>query len=494
VTLLRLVLVGVLIAVAAPQAAPRAADPWVEVKSQNFTVFSDAGERKARQVAWQFEQVRAAIVNGWPWVRVSLNRPVVVYAAKDENSMKALLPGYWERRGESRPASVFVTRNDRVYVALRADVEADDQLVNPYNQAFWAYSALVIGQSFPRGLPIWLSNGLANVLSNTIISEKSIAFGRPLPWLTERLPRPGRLPLNRLLGVTQDSAYFRDSRDQFDTQSWALVQYMIFGQRGDMSRFGEVVRLLLEGTPSDEAVTKAFGPLATVDEAYWTYATRGVFTIARLQVESDTSALKVPARQIPEPEQAVIRARLHAAFGRPADARTQLAEARKAKSAPALADEVEGLLFDDENREEQAGQAFARAVEAGSTDFWAPYRLALIQHSPGANQESLARTHAHLERAVALNPDYGPAHSFLAIVRLGLGQHEPALDAAVRGVRLEPSSVYARLSLGESLARAARYAEAETVAREASAIAQTDDDRRNVAEFLRRLAARRAVP
>jgi len=63
-------------------------DPWIEVKSPNFTVVSNAGEGRARNVAWQFEQIRAAIQIGWPWARVQLDRPVVVVAAKDENSMK----------------------------------------------------------------------------------------------------------------------------------------------------------------------------------------------------------------------------------------------------------------------------------------------------------------------------------------------------------------------------------------------------------------------
>jgi hypothetical protein len=48
-------------------------DPWIEVKSPNFTVVSNAGEGRARNVAWQFEQIRAAIQIGWPWARV-LNR------------------------------------------------------------------------------------------------------------------------------------------------------------------------------------------------------------------------------------------------------------------------------------------------------------------------------------------------------------------------------------------------------------------------------------
>ena len=41
---------------------PAGADrSWVEVKSPNFIVVSNEGERSARNVAWQLEQLRSAI-------------------------------------------------------------------------------------------------------------------------------------------------------------------------------------------------------------------------------------------------------------------------------------------------------------------------------------------------------------------------------------------------------------------------------------------------
>ena len=52
-------------------------DPWIEVKSPNFIVVSNAGDGRARNIAWQFEQIRAAIQIGWPWARVQLDRPVI---------------------------------------------------------------------------------------------------------------------------------------------------------------------------------------------------------------------------------------------------------------------------------------------------------------------------------------------------------------------------------------------------------------------------------
>src|SRR5688572_24268259 len=68
------------------------AQAFVEVMSPNFTVVSDAGDKRARDVAWQFEQIRAAIIAGWPWARATLDRPITVVAARNEATMKSLLP------------------------------------------------------------------------------------------------------------------------------------------------------------------------------------------------------------------------------------------------------------------------------------------------------------------------------------------------------------------------------------------------------------------
>jgi TPR repeat protein len=60
------------------RSAPRT---WIEVKSPNFTVVSDADEGSARGVAWQFEQARAAFTRLWSWARPRGGRPFVVFAA-----------------------------------------------------------------------------------------------------------------------------------------------------------------------------------------------------------------------------------------------------------------------------------------------------------------------------------------------------------------------------------------------------------------------------
>src|SRR5690348_7916073 len=84
----------------------RAADPWIEIRSPHFIVVSNASERATRDVAWQFEQIKTAIENGWPWARVPIDRPVLIIAARNEAAMKTLVPQYWEKDSKFHPATV----------------------------------------------------------------------------------------------------------------------------------------------------------------------------------------------------------------------------------------------------------------------------------------------------------------------------------------------------------------------------------------------------
>src|SRR5262249_41683029 len=134
-----------------------AAETWVEAKSPNFTVVSNGGDKTAREVAWQFEQIRSAIEKGFPWARVKLNRPVLVLAAREEASMRALAPVYWENHGNG-VASLLVQTQDRFYIALRSDVKGEDRdVMNPYRMAYWSYALTAIEASFNHGLPLWFA-------------------------------------------------------------------------------------------------------------------------------------------------------------------------------------------------------------------------------------------------------------------------------------------------------------------------------------------------
>src|SRR5439155_7801236 len=92
-----IVLVMSLLTAGAVSAAER---PWIEVKSAHFTAATNGSEAEGREVAWQFEQMRAALQKLWPWAKLTTDKPVLVLAARDEATLNVLVPEYWERGRE----------------------------------------------------------------------------------------------------------------------------------------------------------------------------------------------------------------------------------------------------------------------------------------------------------------------------------------------------------------------------------------------------------
>lgn len=128
---LRLFLFGIVLLASAP--AANAATRWIEIKSPHFTVISADSERQTRILAWEFEQVRAVVTALWPWARLDADRPIVIIAAPDEETMKLLVPAYYEKQWDASLAAWSATGFDRHYVAVRSDIRAGNQDgINPF--------------------------------------------------------------------------------------------------------------------------------------------------------------------------------------------------------------------------------------------------------------------------------------------------------------------------------------------------------------------------
>ena len=233
-----------------------AAESWVELRSANFTVVSNAGERTTRQTAWEFEQVRAAYAKLWPWAKLTESRAAVVLALKDETTLKAWAPEYFEVKGGLNVVSVSSHGADADYLLLRTDSRPSHELVAPNYNLYRAYLSALLAVSLERRLPLWLSNGLSEVFGNVSVRDKEVQLGRPIPWHLERFTQRARLPLRTVLEAEPGSALvLKDAeREVFDAQCWMLVHYLAFGDNGahvpELNRF---IQQWLAGQPQDRA-------------------------------------------------------------------------------------------------------------------------------------------------------------------------------------------------------------------------------------------------
>jgi TPR repeat protein len=468
-----------------------AADTWLEVKSKNFTVVSNAGEKTARRTSADFEQVRAAYERMWPGVRLS-GRPTVVIALKDEASLKRWVPGHYEQKDAIELASTSTWTSERNYLLLRTDARPAHPDVTANYSLYRSYLSLLIASSFERRLPVWLSNGFAAVFANTLVHETEIVTGLPVPWELREFNRIGRLPLRVVLEAGHDSPLVRkdDERDRFDAQCYVLVHYLLFSGKERSQQLGRFQQRWLSGAPADEALA-AFGDLKALEAELPDYAKRQILSYATFALDARIASERPPALPMPMVDLLALQASLHVANDRPAEARAAIAEARAADGKSPLPDDAEGLLADGQDDAVKAAEAYGRAVERGSTSANTHYRAAQLAWKSDADAARLAGMRARLERTIELQPSHAKAHSFLADVLVDQGDAAAGLKVAQRAVELEPGESYHRRALARALDRAGRTDEARQAAERAIALADTDRERDDARRLQESMAARR---
>lgn len=475
-------------------AAPAsAAEKWFEIRSPNFVAWSDANDGPTRTLIWQLEQLRNVAKTVWPWMKTDLPKPLIIIAVKGEQGMKELAPRYWEQKGGVRPGSVWVSGHDQHYIAIRSDLwSRDDAMVNPHTSAYFTYANLLLDASFERPVPIWLSRGLAGVISNTLVREKDVLIGATIPWELERL-RQGRMHLREMLAVTRNSREYRsgDGLRLIDAMSWAFVHYVIFGDdgrhAGKLTAFlGQVDR----GQEPAAAFAAAFGNVDDYEGGFGNYINRNLFRAARVKLDLGVDRARFPARQMTPAESAALRAGFHAAMNRPNEAQALIAEARKTEPDSAAATVAEALLLENTDAD-KARDAYLKAADAGTTNAFANYRAAMLLWRD-ADDATMERIERYLARAVELNPMMARAHASLAEARAVLKRPTPTIVTHMqKAVSLEPSSAWNRISAARVLMRLNATDEARKAAESALALAVDDPSAKAEAQRLLTMLDRR---
>jgi len=488
---IRVALLTVFLAIALFIGPARAADTWKELKTAHFTVVSSAGDRNTQALAWQLEQVRSAISIVSPWAHVDLGKPVFVLAVKDENGMRTLAPSFWERSGDMHPVSVAVTGADRHYIAIRADLRYDVQTqdpVNPHLNAYFIYVTLILQSSFDRDLPLWLSRGLAGVLSNTIVQSDAILVGPLIPTHLEELRSGPRVSLSRLLTATRESPDLSkgDRLAEFDAASWAFVHFLLFGDSGaHQSQLNAFARLLQEGKPPAQAFQEALGPVEKSQAAFDGYLSRSIYQYAKLKIDASIKREGIALRTLPPAEATASRAAFHVAMGRAAEARVSIEEARRADPNQPASDVAEALLLENEGRRDEAIAAYAKAVEHGSDNAYAYYRLALLSWGAHPDRETLVAIDKRLTAATRLNERMASAYAALGEAKAALtGNLDDAIPLVKRAISLEPGEAGHHLSAARVLWRGRQFDAARSEAHAAARLANTDYERRESEQLL----------
>jgi hypothetical protein len=460
-------------------------DAWIEIRSPHFTVKSNATEKLARGIARQFEEIRAAFQEAFPELRVDPGKPMIVLAVKDEESMKTLLPEFWQVEGGVHPSGLYVTSFDENFAILRVDVTATEE--NPYQALYHEYAHAILRLNY-RELPAWLSEGMSDFLGNTIVTGTDVELGHLNATELKLLQRSALMPIDTLMKVDKASALYneKDRASIFYAEAWALVHYLSLDPEG--SKNEPLIRYLKAYEESDDASAAgrhAFGDLVELEKKLQHYAGQKTFRSQRLKSALAISDADFSMRAISRAEALVAEAdflqhNLHEREAQPLLAEAVALEPKLA-ALHAYLGYVKYIHFYDEEAEKE----FSEAERLDPKDFRPVFYLAELNYrKKGFSPQMTPQIVASLERTLQLNDSFAPAYAFLSIAYLQEPETRPkALDAALKASALEPTSMAYAVNAANALMLMNREEEARTLRDKLKRSAKTRLEKSIVAEF-----------
>ncbi|MFZ0563814.1 MAG: tetratricopeptide repeat protein [Terriglobales bacterium] len=449
------------------------AENWLEVRSQHFTVVTNANEKTGRRIADQFERMRSVFHVMLPQLSNESGSPIIVLAIKDEKDFRALEPQIYLAKGQLKLGGLFLRVPDKNYVLLRLDAEGD----HPYAVVYHEYTHFILSRD-AEWLPLWLNEGLAEFYENTDIRDKDVALGQPSPGNIQWLRENRLLPLAALFTVDTSSPYYHEENKGsiFYAESWALTHYLqVKDFQEKTQRLTDYVTLLTKKVDPVTAATRTFGDLTKLQSNLEGYIRSGdcnkYFKLAAA-TGVDDSTFKV--RALAETQADAVRADFLAYNERIADARSLLDHVLQEDPQNVSARETMGFLEFNAGHVEEARKWYEQAAKLDSQSYIAHYYFAAISMNAGAFFNDDAQVESSLRAAIKLNPSFAPAFERLAALE---GMHHKDLEEAhmmaLTAVQLDPGNVDYRMTIANILMEMDRGADAVTVLRGALKLAKT---------------------
>lgn len=456
-------------------------DPWVEVRSPNFTIVCNAGEKQARRTALQFEEIRAVFRQSITIAGAHPSPRVTVLAVRDEASMRDLLPEFWVK-GHAHPSGIFTGRFN-LYYAL---VELEAHGSNPYETLYHEYYHALTMPIFPDR-PVWLSEGLAEYFGHTELQDKFVALGEADPNLVSLLRARSLIPLNVLFEVNRSSPYYNETNktSMFYAESWALTHYLMVGDnKAHKPMLEAYVEALNRGKTSAQAAALAFGDLKRLQAELEGYIGRTSFLFERVPLSGRIRDQEMKVRPISDGEAEAYRAGFTLLRGQWDDAKPMLAYALRLDPNVALTYEFLSLAEFLDGKKEQALNSISKAIAIDPQNAFTRYMRAFLATTGGGAKSKDEQIEEDLREAIAANPDFVSSYSLLAVYLATVNRSLPeALAFAQKAISLEPGNSDYQLALAQVLIRMNKLDEADIAAAHATAWARTADEKANAESF-----------
>ena len=465
-------------------------DAWVEVRSPNFIIVSNAGEKQARRTAIQFEQIHTLFREGLAVAQGHPSPVITVFALKDEKSLGELLPDYWTK-GHMHPSGVFVYGLYQYYAAVNLEAQG----TNPFATMYHEYYHSLTMPYFPE-LPIWLSEGLADFFGESQVNGTIATMGVADPALIEELRHSKLIPLDVLFHVDASSPYYNEENkvSVFYAESWALTHYLMIGDRqAHRQMLLDYASALSSGLTPDQAAAKAFGDLKKLQDDLSRYIAKFTFSYFQMKAPPELAPADLHVRELTDAEEEAFRGGFFATRRRP-EAKQILQNAVNLDPKLALAHQNLGIEEYLEGNRDSALISISEAVRLDPQDGFARYLRAYLTFFGAGGFPQDSQIEEDLRQAVALKPDFAPANALLGLYLSSRRQNgEEALAYAKKAVNLEPGNTEFIYDMAQVLAQMQRFDEAQYIAERARTNSHNAEYRARLDQFIAYLQNARSI-
>ncbi len=292
--------------------------PWLEVNSAHFTVITDAGDKKGREVALRFEQMRAVFAELLSKDRLHQSVPVTILAFKNDKSYYQLAP---LRQGQPIAVPGFLLPDeDQDFIVL--NVSEDE----PWRAVAHDFAIMLLTYNYPPTQG-WFDEGLAEYFSSIRVDNRQFEIGsdpelspsvtqdllghqrdaHPAKSLTELLGAQVWMSLPDLFAMKHDASTRNAGTHHtlYYAESWMVIHYLLHQKK--LAETGAYFDLVLnQHAPVEDAIQKAYGmSSAQLEQAVKDYfhalpgLTAAVGSARKTNPDPTTSSASGPIERFP---------------------------------------------------------------------------------------------------------------------------------------------------------------------------------------------------
>ena len=471
---------------------------WIEVHTAHFSVLTDGGEKRGREVALRMEQMRSVFGELLMKDKLKMSVPVTVIALKSDKQYGLVAPTKQNMAG-----GFYVPGYDRVYIVLNLfEMEPWRAIAHPLGHYFLNYN-------YPPAQG-WFDEGMAEYFGAVQIGKEINIGGDPelapewhedifdnmmrdpnLPQsLTQLANSPVWISMVDLFTMKHDGSGLHEGshNTMYYAQSWMVMHYLLSKKK--MPEVGTYFDLVLnQKVPVDKAIVQAFDLTPSqMEEAVKTYfkslgSNLGVaLDQAKKPVANPgdipqpdhfpapfgTDEVGMAVTSVPEPEAKAVIGDVMARIPEHRDQALrdlqQLAADPKGNEAArrGLArDHLEQKLFDSTSEE------LDKATETNPRDPWIWYYRSVLKYRKAQatrqNMQGLANLMQDLRAVIDSYPDLADAYNMLGVARVEGGGIISALEAQKQAIALAPRNLEYQFNLGQIYVAGKKWDQAREV-------------------------------